>query len=697
MKTIPHAFLVILISFLSVSMDAQNNFIIRDPDRTWINDKGTISYAEYILKPMKTHVVCDVYLTYYTSSSKFNANDNYEIYQIFDLPANTLVTDSWLWVDTFIMQAKILERNEAINIYEGIVNRRRDPSLLLKNSATSYSLSIYPVKNNSYRRVKFRFEIPIVQDNEGRSFHVPTSMIVNSSVVPLVTFKITDDNNYEIFTQEDIPLLLTNDSKLGTIYKVQKKPELGEIVFKIKNEPNEPVTLFVPDAGTGDNRGRYQVSFKPSQVFNFETHDPRNIVFLLEHDSLYSNLPKSDVLSGVQEFINEHLKDNDSIQIIYNATVAKKHFPGFVAKKDLLNYSSIKSIKLGNFSALPGSLFEAYNTLDDRSNPVMVIFSSAGNLNSTSHAQSVKDELKDSFGKLHKSFVFSYVNTNAPRVYYANQYHYGNNLFYQILISNSFGYLQWLPTTIKKFELTKPWIEIFGVQFEELTQKPYQIQYVFRPEGGLCFDNIILQNNARGYTQTGKYVGASPFNIDAILYVDNQVFQKTLSIEVPLDTSARASVERYHEGHKILAMEQSNLAANKFKIITASINHRVLSRYTAFLALEPGLQDPCIDCQDESDSPSSTEDESAGVQWKIYPNPFTDNVVIELTGLNQDETILSVDVFDSHGIRQDVSVSFTSEKDKWIIKVEGSSLKAGVYFLKVRLGNRIVTCKLVKV
>lgn len=697
MKTIPHAFLVILISFLSLSIAAQNNFIVRDPDRTWVNDKGKISYAEYVLRPMKTHVVCDLYLTYDVASTKFNANDQYEIYHTFELPANILVTDSWLWVDTVIMKAKILERSEAINIYEGIVNRRRDPSLLLKNTAVSYSLNIYPVKNNSSRRIKLRFEIPIKQELNERTFSVPTSLIIQSSTIPSVAFKILDEFNYDISTSEDIPLLLTNDQDLGMIYKVTKKTEANEITFKIKNESNTPIAVFSPEPGIGETGGRYQVSFNPSTLFDFETHEPRNVLILIDHDSLYSNLSKSDVLLSIKEFVNTNLTEDDTLQIVYNSALTKTLYPGFIAKSNIHNYSSVQSIKLGNFSNLPGSLFECYSLLDKKKNPVMVIFSSAGNLNSTSHAQSVKEELVTSFGKLHKSFVFSYVNASAPRVYYLNQYFYGNNLFYTILISNSFGYLQWLPFTVKKFELAKSTLESFGGQFEDLTRKPFQIQYIFRPEAGLCYDNIVLQNNGRGYMQTGKYVGNSPFTIDAILYIDNQVQQKSVAFEVPVDSSLYSPLKKYHEGHKILAMEQNNILANKFNIIPASIENWVLSRYTAFLALEPGLQDPCIDCKDESDSPSATEDEIAGVTWKIYPNPFVDQVVIELSGLHAGESIASVDLFDMKGIRQGVNITFKAEKDQWVIRVDGASLSAGVYYLKVRLGDRIVTCKLVKI
>src|SRR5690606_6702954 len=107
--------------------------------------------------------------------------------------------------------------------------------------------------------------------------------------------------------------------------------------------------------------------------------------------------------------------------------------------------------------------------------------------------------------------------------------------------------------------------------------------------------------------------------------------------------------------HKILAMENANLLANKFNIINSSLSHRVLSRYTAFLALEPGLQDPCVDCTDES-STTSTDDLTESVQCKVYPNPFYDKVVLELSGINSDEKPEDISLYNTRGEKQEVKI-----------------------------------------
>lgn len=678
-----------------VSLSAQDNLRIRDPNLTWKFITGGITQAEYIVRPGKNIVTCDLYLTYECKGNNFVNDYQYELVHNFSLPVNTLITDSWLWVDTVIMKADILERNEAINIYEGVVNRRRDPSLLLKNSSTAYSFNIYPIFNNNTRRVKLRFEIPVELEKHERTFSLPTGLLLTALTKPVVTIKVIDDENYDLTLDDNTPLELVNDSRLGMVYQAVVTPETETITLKIKNEDSQPKLSYAVESESNPPVGLYQLSLHPSKVFEISTHDEKNVLLLIDHDSIFSHLNKSAVILAVQDFIFQYLQPGDSLQIMYNGAGVKKHYADFMPYENILSSSPIKNIKPGNFSSAPGSIFLAYDELKNKSNPVLVIFSSAGNVTTTANAQSIKDELERTYGTLIKTFALSYVNEKAPGLIYSSVGFRGNNLLYTILTSNSGGHIQITPTTVKTFSSWKPHRILFGNQFDALTQKSYEVQYSFKTHDGLTYDNITLKDDVNGRMQIGRFAGTPPFTLDAVIWIDNQVSQRSLTFEGVEQTEQLSRFRQFHQGHRILQMENTNLTGNKFNIINASLDHRVLSRYTAFLALEPGMQDPCPDCVDESTT--SVDDIAENVSWKVYPNPFADKVVIELKGLQTNEKPGEVALYNIRGEKQSTEIYVTSDKDVWRIEIHGGHLPAGVYLVKVHVGNRILTCKVVKI
>lgn len=685
----------LLVVFYSNEILSQNILQIRDPDRTWQNITGTIAYAEYIVRPGVNFVDCDLYMTYECKGNNFNNTTQYEVNHSFSLPENILVTDSWLWVDSVIMKALILERNEAINIYEGIVNRRRDPSLLLKNSSTSYSYNIYPIFNNNTRRVKLSFQIPIDINLHDRSFSLPMTPMISSLNKSNVNIKIVDEHNYEYIAENGDYLPLDNDPKLGIIYKTTASMEQSSYTITLKEVENKPKLTVAYDDQADPSGGFYQISMQPTAEFEFSTYLQKNVVLLIEHDSVNSNFKKADLMKSVHDFINQNLQSGDSLQVFYNGNGIKKHFPDFIPYQALGNYPAISGIRPGNFSNMPASLFEVYENLKNRTNPVIVIVSSAGNITATGTAQSIKNELVAGYGELIKTFVLSYANGIAPLVSYSGVNYRGNDLLHSILTTNSNGLLMTLASNVTNKDTWNQHWKNFGNQFGFLSQKTFEIQYYFKPQNGLCYDNIEVRKNANGWMQTGRFIGSPPFEMEAIIWIDNQISTRKITINPVDETSKIDWFKQIHHGLKVLYMEKNSLNTQRLDIINFSLTHRVLSRLTAFLALEPNLQEPCVDCNDESTT--STNDIVEAVQWKVYPNPFFDYVKIEMSGLAADEKPEEITLVNTKGEIQVAEISFKKSGEKWLIEVEAGHLPAGIYFLKVRLGNRIVTCKLVKI
>lgn len=64
-----------------------------------------------------------------------------------------------------------------IFIYEDIVNRQRDPSILYKLSPTKYQLRIFPLMKQSLRKIKLTYLVPNSLAYQTVAVTVPTNFI----------------------------------------------------------------------------------------------------------------------------------------------------------------------------------------------------------------------------------------------------------------------------------------------------------------------------------------------------------------------------------------------------------------------------------------------------------------------------------------------------------------------------------------
>ena len=140
---------ILLLSFLFVLTLVQSTFAysrltVRDP-RRWRNGQGTIEEAVFSIRPKGLYMECGMYLTFSARDLSFDNNDSLEVEFEFDLPHGSIVHDSWLWIEGDIIRGEIMDKWTAASIYENIVRRRRDPSILFKRGNNNYELRIFPM------------------------------------------------------------------------------------------------------------------------------------------------------------------------------------------------------------------------------------------------------------------------------------------------------------------------------------------------------------------------------------------------------------------------------------------------------------------------------------------------------------------------------------------------------------------------
>jgi Ca-activated chloride channel family protein len=83
---------------------------------------------------------------------------------IFPLPEKAAISEFALWVDGEKVEGRVLEKDEARAIYEGIVRRRRDPALLEYVGRNAFQARVYPIPPGGERRIELEYSQVLTVD-----------------------------------------------------------------------------------------------------------------------------------------------------------------------------------------------------------------------------------------------------------------------------------------------------------------------------------------------------------------------------------------------------------------------------------------------------------------------------------------------------------------------------------------------------
>lgn len=201
--------------------------------------------------------------------------------------------------------------------------------------------------------------------------------------------------------------------------------------------------------------------------------------------------------------------------------------------------------------------------------------------------------------------------------------------------------------------------------------------------------------------QVGKYKGDLPFILNTTTIYKNEILDHEFVFNNKIESvenSKNEFIQAYY-GQKLKSLETMAFTNSlKSIIIDLSIENRVLSLYTAFLALEPSLQTPCMGCLDESQTTGSNEENINEIIIYASPNPFVENTIISINGAENVKDIKDLYLCNLNGTKLPNSI-LRIEKNNNIVQivVDGSSLSNGIYYLKFIYKGKLYTYKLIKV
>lgn len=721
-KPLFFAFFCLLSFFSSAQNDGSAYLQLFDPQQSWNREPVYYSEVTLVVRPQGLYTEVGFYFTLSDESGNWSTGTQLEATMEFTLPEEAIVNDSWLWIEDDIVKAEIIDRWTASNIYEEIVDRRQDPSILFKNTATNYLLRIYPLLANSSRKAKINFLLPNRWSKDQVLAELPYHLFQNTGLpIPEVTIRVFSDSTWlePAFPNADFSFSKRETEALGTFYEAILPAE----------DRTAPAIAFASPAKDGiflkasnqEDDHYYELLILPEEAFAINESSQNDVLVLLQYDPNNTYKSVEALLQEIQIQLKQNLDSKDRFNLIFsNITpepMAADWLPATDEKIDSI-FNLIQPDQISSFF-LPELMIKGTNWLINHSTDGKILLFTDSNreydldisnelireLQSVLDMQNVPIYIHD-----FQTENFTYVNISGVN-------YLGNGYLYSNLARITNGAFR---QNFNCCEFDQNNEELFA----EISSLTGTMDLYTSLDNGFCFNRFFLNeqnglvNFNRPIRQVGRFNGDFPFIIEIAGELNGEVFFDGNSIPAEYIIQKDESPRLIWSGEYIKKLEKeaspngyygySRDAKGIYDVIDRSLQDRILSLYTAFLALEPSRGgEPCPQCIDESQEVlvNTTDNGLDSVlQVEITPNPFRENVQLQIQFRHaQDATDFQFEIYNAMGqlVR---SFQPTLTGSEFHIQLDwngtdqnGQELSAGMYIFTIKSKEGQASYRLVKI
>jgi Ca-activated chloride channel family protein len=233
---------------------------------------------------------------------------------------------------------------------------------------------------------------------------------------------------------------------------------------------------------------------------------------------------------------------------------------------------------------------------------------------------------------------------------------------------------------------------------------------------GFCFSrfNAGLTGTTaylnRPILQVGRYNGNFPFTLILSGVYNDQAFSEEITVAAEDIYTPDTVAKQIWSGMYIQSLEQST-ASNELigEIISESLENRILTYYTAFLTLEPGMVIEEIDEEDQfregTDFVGIGEEKPAvaAISLAAYPNPFSAEITfnLEIPAEEYDENA-SLKIYSASGqLVHIINLSDYPAEEQITLTWDGkdgsgAEIEQGIYIVRYFSKNAAKTIRIAK-
>lgn len=688
-----------------VNLKAQYSLLVGDPRNSWELYRGNIEQANLSIEPRGLFMEYGLTLEFSSEGTPWNdVSDTLEVVMEFQLPEEAVVFDSWLWIEGEPVQAKILDKWTASLIYEGIVKRRRDPSILSKRSATRYELRVFPMAGNETRKVKICYLMPCKWNRQMVSAQLPTPILRASDIYPDFSVSLKTSEHWgkpEFLTSDNIQFTKLTDSSYELLIPASNLAHIMEIGFKPPMEDG----LFFSKYQDG-NEGIYQFAIFPSDLI--DTIVGNKVAVLVDFDGSNTDYDIEAILDITRNEMLKTLSERDSFNLVFSNLSIKRYSEQWVAATGPNIEKAFDEMgqQIADYSNLGTLIADGLEfVMNAGGGGKIILLTNADQYTDIQVANELIGDIMSLMEEPVPMHISDYQSRNYYGYWYNNTRYYGNEYLYRNLAKQTAGSHQ-------RYREVQSMNETIALALKYSGGSIYVFDLHTSMENGFCHSRYMIQGNKnRAYIhdallQVGKFTGTFPMELELSGAYNDQIFNKQFFVSENQAIVDDTLSEEIWTGQFIRELESEDPGNDVIsEIIYYSIQERVLSRYTSFLCLEKNFQYEPGDIPENTDDPFIPIDvEDILVEsdtLKLYPNPFSDYLTIELECADP-STVQELALYDLAGslvYRFDKARPLTAGNNliSWNgTSAEGRVLDAGIYLLVYHSQNSRKTIKVVK-
>ncbi len=594
--------------------------------------QATIESALVSVQPDGAYMEVGLYLTLSPRGSGLQAGVPLELEFDFGLPEGSIVTDSWLWVADSIMQALLLDRWTASAVYEGIVNRRRDPSILTKTGTNNYELRIYPTDLTESRKVKLTYLVPMEIVGDTGSIPLPTDLLSASRYeVPTLEIIARTAGQFgspDLFGDQAAATLdLTSDAQLGEHYRgsldLSKIDRSSEIRLGLSQSFTDGIQLTTFE---GEQDAYFHLILQPASFL--PTEGATRLAVLVDHDAANSSISSQGIMESVKANLIANLGPQDFFNLFVTQVEVQQYSDTWVPATEAAIEAAFAAVGLpANYSSLPAGLSRALGFIGTNGGDgVLAVVSSSDQFATNERANALLTDL-DPGSTQAQIQVVDYQDKSVDEYRIGGTWYRGNGYLYTNLSQLTGGVYYGLSGSSTLSQNLTRALSSGGALLSS-------VDLYTDLSGGFTYGRTTSANSTglvstqEAIVQMGRFVGIPPFNVTFSGVIRQNAFSKRVDVSDSSVLAGGKALEQAWAGQQISALERLTARPEVInQILDLSLKHRVLSMYSAFLALEPSdTTRACLNCVDEAATTAIEPDfdlPQADSLIQIYPNPFS--------------------------------------------------------------------------
>ncbi|MCB9501208.1 MAG: T9SS type A sorting domain-containing protein, partial [Deferribacteres bacterium] len=363
------------------------------------------------------------------------------------------------------------------------------------------------------------------------------------------------------------------------------------------------------------------------------------------------------------------------------------------------------------YSNLPSLLANGVKFIQENGNwGEILLFTNSDQFGTSAEANQLIEDVVFLMNPRIPIHVIEYQTTNLSYTRIGSRYYYGNEYFNINLARITGGnYVKNFTTNAWQRE---PLTSILPEAFQLLSTSMHSFDLHTSMGNGFTFsrqnvgtvNDIIFLNDP--IIQVGQYSGSFPMNIEISGTINSEVLRQSISVPESDFYASDEFVRTMWAGNYIQSLEQlpeTNDIINE--IIEYSVNERVISKFTAFLCLEPSRGgEVCYDCMDESSLlpvQEIADMEVDSLRIQVFPNPSSSVARIKIQSLSPlKKAHFLCKIHDIRGREIKAFTDIPAATNKtfelvWDLTNDaGTAVSNGVYFVQVVVNGRKYTAKL---